>query len=245
MNTIENEVINYWSKRASSYSESTQETLSKEDEKTAWKHLIYSKVEENKKLKILDIGTGPGVLAILLASNPNFTVLGVDSCPEMLKQAQKNATKEKVNVAFQESDAHQLPFKDEFFDIVISKCVTWNLPQPKNAYKEWKRVLKKGGKMLNFDANWYLRLHNEELQKKYNEIEQYEKVPAEMRKKMEDLARGLPLSKKQRPIWDVETLLSLNFKEICINPNINKLVFNNLKQKMYESTPMFMITTIK
>ena len=37
------------------------------------------------------------------------------------------------------------------------------------AYAEWMRVLKKGGRLLNFDANWYHHLFDEEKRKEYEE----------------------------------------------------------------------------
>lgn len=246
MEAIENKVINYWSKRAESYSGSTQNSLNNKDEKTVWEELFYSQINKNKPLKILDVGTGPGFLAIVLANNKNYEVTGVDSSANMLKQATDNAQKDGVSVSFEVSDAHKIPFNDNTFDVVVSRCVTWNLPEPKQAYKEWKRVLKKGGKIINFDANWYLRLYNEELQKKYEAIEKYESVvPLEMRKKMESIAKELPLSRKTRPYWDFETLISLGFTKINVDANINGLIYNEIKKKMYESTPMFMICAIK
>ena len=55
------------------------------------------------------------------------------------------------------------------FDVVISRNLTWNLKDPKRAYEEWCRVLKPGGKLLNFDANWYGYLYDEEKRLSYEE----------------------------------------------------------------------------
>ncbi|SPZ01220.1 methyltransferase [Proteus mirabilis] len=55
-----------------------------------------------------------------------------------------------------------LPFGDEQFDLVVSRNVTWNLKSPCEAYQEWFRVLKPGGSLINFDANWYLHLFDDE-----------------------------------------------------------------------------------
>ena len=44
---------------------------------------------------------------------------------------------------------------DNTFDMIVSRNVTWNLEHPDRAYYEWMRVLKPGGVLLNFDANWY------------------------------------------------------------------------------------------
>ena len=49
-------------------------------------------------------------------------------------------------------DAQKLDFEDNTFDVVISRNLTWNLEHPDVAYREWVRVLKVGGRLLNFDA---------------------------------------------------------------------------------------------
>ena len=47
-------------------------------------------------------------------------------------------------------DAENLRFADESFDVVISRNLTWTLPDVKSAYREWVRVLKKGGHTFEF-----------------------------------------------------------------------------------------------
>lgn len=58
-------------------------------------------------------------------------------------------------------DAHHLDFEDDAFDVIITRNLTWNLERPIDAYTDWHRVLKKV-RMLNFDANWYGYLLDEE-----------------------------------------------------------------------------------
>ena len=64
-------------------------------------------------------------------------------------------------------DAQNLEFENNQFDVVISRNLTWNLENPVQAYKEWFRVLKTGGIILNFDANWYGYLYDEEKRMAY------------------------------------------------------------------------------
>ena len=68
---------------------------------------------------------------------------------------------------FWRMDAQKLDFEDNTFDVVISRNLTWNLEHPDVAYREWVRVLKAGGRLLNFDANWYGYLYEEEQRKAY------------------------------------------------------------------------------
>ena len=51
-------------------------------------------------------------------------------------------------------DAENLYFADNTFDVVISRNLTWTLPNPQKAYSEWYRVLKPQGILLNFDADY-------------------------------------------------------------------------------------------
>ena len=58
-----------------------------------------------------------------------------------------------------------LPFGADSFDVVFSRNLTWNLPEPKKAYQSWLSVLKSGGLMLVFDANWYTYLIDDDKRK--------------------------------------------------------------------------------
>ena len=51
-------------------------------------------------------------------------------------------------------DAEKPEFPDATFDVVVSRNLTWTLPHAEEAYREWTRVLKKGGVLLNFDADY-------------------------------------------------------------------------------------------
>jgi arsenite methyltransferase len=79
-------------------------------------------------------------------------VTGIDSTPEMLARAQKNARLAGVqNVIFREACAEALPFPDGSFDAVISNGV-FNLVVDKvKALAEVFRVLKPGGRFLLAD----------------------------------------------------------------------------------------------
>ncbi len=55
-----------------------------------------------------------------------------------------------------QEDFGALPFQDGTFDLVVSRNVTHIIREHLKVYGEWLRVLKPGGVLLIFDANWHL-----------------------------------------------------------------------------------------
>ena len=172
----------------------------------------------------------------------------------MLKEAKENAGKLADEICFMEMNAETLSFSDESFDAVISRNLTWNLPHPDRAYAEWTRVLKKGGVLLNFDANWYAYLFDEDAQAAYerdraNSAEQGvwdQNVEAEGENfdVMEDIARRMPLSGIRRPAWDLQQLSALGMRAEA-DEQIWQHVWSEEEKISFASTPMFLVRALK
>lgn len=113
---------------------------------------IVSKLNLNKSF-ILDIGTGLGSLAFEFAKRlTSSQVYGIDISQDMLKEAKRLVTEKKVsNLNFIFGDVHNLEFKDEFFDLVVSFGVLHHLKDLRLALSEIKRVLKKEGSAFIYD----------------------------------------------------------------------------------------------
>ena len=187
-------------------------------------------------LRILDIGTGPGFFPMILAE-AGYHVTAIDYTPGMLEKAAENAAKfigeKSRNIEFKRMDAQALEFEDESFDVIISRNLTWNLPHPEMAYKEWLRVLKKGGKLLNFDANWYGYLYDDKKREAYeNDRKNVEKGSLDDHylctdiDRMEKIALQVPLSETKRPGWDVKVLEALGAAQIQVNEDIWQQVWS-------------------
>lgn len=241
----------YWTNRTSGYSKVNEKELSSE-QKEKWLAAITPHFpEERKNIKILDMGTGPGFFAIILAE-AGFQVTAVDCTESMIGQAKVNAGDLKDEITWVLANAEQTGLESETFDAVVSRNLTWNLKSPEKAYGEWLRILKKGGILLNFDANWYQYLYDDEkrigyeLDRKRVEDscleDHYNCTDIDA---MEAIARKLPLSRRLRPQWDVDVLKKLSITKVETDLGIWKRVWSKEEKVNYGSTPMFSVLTVK
>ncbi|MGM0497740.1 MAG: bifunctional demethylmenaquinone methyltransferase/2-methoxy-6-polyprenyl-1,4-benzoquinol methylase UbiE [Bacteroidota bacterium] len=115
-------------------------------------------LKENPDI-VMDMGTGTGDLAVRLAKKKNdIQVTGYDFSGSMLDVARKKAKKYSLeNVSFIEGDAAEMPFQDNYFDIVgISfafRNITFKNPNTYLYLSEVLRVLKPGGKFVIVESS--------------------------------------------------------------------------------------------
>jgi SAM-dependent methyltransferase len=96
--------------------------------------------------KVLDVGTGTGVVAIT-AARTGADVSGLDLTPKLLEEARQSAPIAGVTIDWKEGDAEALPYPDGSFDAVLSQFGHMFAPRPEVAVKEMLRVLKPGGRI--------------------------------------------------------------------------------------------------
>ena len=158
-------------------------------------------------MKILDIGTGAGFFAILLAQL-GHKVTGIDMSADMLHQAKQNVLAAGCSAEFRKMNAQELDFADETFDVVISRNLTWTLPDVMQAYREWQRVLKKGGKLLNFDSDYGLVTFS----RKEDQADVHANIRQELVTECNDIKDELRISTHRRPQWDAQFLRDLGMQ---------------------------------
>jgi release factor glutamine methyltransferase len=108
------------------------------EELVDWMLSDHRKTQQSNNLKILDIGTGSGCIAISLAKNlPNATVFAIDVSEKALATAKKNAANNAVSVNFIHQNILDVVTLsavegiNEQFDVIVS-----NPPYVRNLEKE-------------------------------------------------------------------------------------------------------------
>ena len=107
---------------------------------------LYRRIGEVAKGKdVLELATGPGMIARHIAPLANH-VVATDFAPKMIETARK--TKNPENVRFEVADATSLRFMDKSFDVVVIANALHIIPNPEKALAEIRRVLKEDGVLI-------------------------------------------------------------------------------------------------
>lgn len=240
----------YWEGEAGIYSEGIKAELQSETAEN-WKNLILENAPEKEHLEVLDVGCGPGFFEVMLGREGHH-VTGIDITENMISEAKENVKAAHLTADLMTMDCHNLKFEDETFDLIICRNLTWTLDDPRKAYKEWLRVLKKGGHLLASDACWYLHLYDEEQKKIYEEHD------AAMWKKYgrgihahgdletgKELSRQLFMSDKHRPVWDLDYMMKIGFSKVFAMPDISEISRSPLDRELNKLTPQFLVGGVK
>ena len=233
-------IVHYWEKRSGDFLTHKREELHSAMAER-WMKEIRAQLPAGERLRILDVGCGAGFFSVLLAKE-GHRVTGVDLTPDMIENAKILAAEENADCEFIVMDAENVDFPDGTFDVVISRNLTWTLPHVRRAYRDWVRVLKKGGVLLNFDANYGLSDFTDVSSLPENHAHQT--IGDDMMRECEEIKRQLPISSYSRPAWDLETLGAMKLQEFAVDLGISSRIYLE-KDAFYNPTPMFMIRTRK
>ena len=229
-------VKDYWTQRSHDFGTVRKNELENEMGQR-WLHEIERFLPEGRNLDILDVGTGTGFFAILLAEK-GHRVEGIDLTPAMLEEARTLAKQRNLDITFREMDAQNLAYPDGTFDVVISRNLTWTLPDPESAYAEWFRVLKPGGVLLNFDADYAAHVRSHSVQnRKVAPDSPYGHVGMTDALQQENDAITLSMDIGQaRPEWDGEVLTRVGFQSCQTDTQVGKRLLGELD---LTTAPMF------
>ncbi|MFE3328899.1 class I SAM-dependent methyltransferase [Streptomyces sp. NPDC059176] len=99
--------------------------------------------------RALDVASGRGTTALLLADAYGADVDGVDYAPAntALAQGAAQAAGLADRVRFTTGDAEHLPYPEGAFDVVVCECALCTFPDKGRAAAEFARVLRPGGRL--------------------------------------------------------------------------------------------------
>ena len=229
-------VRDYWTQRSHDFGTVRKNELENEMGQR-WLREIEKFLPEGRSLDGLDVGTGTGFFAVLLAQQ-GHRVEGIDLTPAMLEEARTLAKQRNLDITFREMDAQNLDYPNDSFDVVISRNLTWTLPDPERAYASWFRVLKPGGVLLNFDADYAAHVRSHSVQnRKVAPDSPYGHVGMTDALQQENDAITLSMDIGQaRPEWDGEVLTRVGFQSCQTDTQVGKRLLGELD---LTTAPMF------
>ena len=223
VSTVKQQTIEFWDARSKGYGISTRKEL--EDETNVLRNIMRNQMSMNKKLKVVDMGTGAGLAAITMA-RLGHDVTAVDASEKMLEEARQNAIIAKVDINFVLGDVVNPPLLKHSYDLIVAKSIVWNLIDPTAAYSTWIELLKPGGSMIIIDGNWYLDEFDEDFRKrkqyidmKYgpdNNLHAHTNVDNVDFNIIRNLTHNFPASMERRPAWDLSILIGLGMSDIHV-----------------------------
>jgi ubiquinone/menaquinone biosynthesis C-methylase UbiE len=105
--------------------------------------------------KIMDLGTGPGILSIELHKLlPQAKIIGIDLSSDMLEIARKNADEAGMsNFETRLGKAEEIPIESNCANLVVTQSSFHEWEDPQKGLSEIFRILKPGGSLILKDYN--------------------------------------------------------------------------------------------
>jgi ubiquinone/menaquinone biosynthesis C-methylase UbiE len=149
---IKEDIRLYWSKRAVTFDQSAGHRIEDEVEAPAWRALFSRAFGDLSGRRVLDLACGTGEISrMLLAMGAEVT--GVDFAEPMLERARAKHRDRAFRARL--ADVEDLRLEaDASYDAIVTRHLVWTLVDPDQAFHEWLRVLKPGGRLLVVDGDW-------------------------------------------------------------------------------------------
>ncbi len=235
----EERVREYWTRRAHDFGLVRRNEL-RDAISGLWLEELERRLPAGRSLDILDAGTGTGYFAVLLAAR-GHRLTGIDLTPAMLREAEEAARTAGVKARFLERDAQATGLPEGSFDAVVTRNLTWTLPDPAAAYGEWARLLRPGGVLLNFDADYAenVRRQNQRASRTDEKgVYGHTGITPELSRMNAEITLAMPASRHRRPDWDLELMAAAGFAERGADLTVGKRI---LEDRDLPESPLFLV----
>lgn len=145
-----------YNQAATSYEEQPGHGFGDVAEQHAWDADIRDILHPAAGARVLDVGTGTGVLARLFAAW-GCQVVGMDPAEQMLSEARRRtppALAPALEFVCGDTQRDGELFRDQSFDYIVSRQVVCHLSDPLLAFGHWRRWLTPRGRVLVIDGLW-------------------------------------------------------------------------------------------
>lgn len=237
--TAERRVVDYWTRRAHDFGVVRQNEL-RDGISGRWLREMEACLPGGRTLDILDAGTGTGYFAILLAEQ-GHRVTGIDLTSAMLREAENAVRLAGVVARFLELDAQATGLPGGSFDAVVTRNLTWTLPDPDAAYREWLRLLRPGGVLLNFDADYAENVRRRNQQASYTDekgIYGHIGITPDLSRMNAEITLSMPASRHRRPDWDLELMRGAGFSACGADTSAGRRI---LGERDLPESPLFLV----
>ncbi len=117
-----------------------------------WRKKVCAFLPQTSNMRILDCATGTGdqIIALMRKRPDIANVIGIDLAEAMVQIGKEKIEKKPYahKVSFQVASALEIPYPDNHFDCVTITFGIRNVTDIMAAFKEFRRVLKPGGRLL-------------------------------------------------------------------------------------------------
>lgn len=120
-----------------------------------WRKKVVKIVSQNNPKVILDIATGTGDLAIMMAELHPDRIVGLDISEGMLEVGKQKVNKASLSETIEMvvGDSENMPFEDDTFDAITVSFGVRNFANLDKGLTEIKRVLKPGGTLVILETS--------------------------------------------------------------------------------------------